>query len=191
MEEDRIVCSACGYINSQFRNDCKNCGKKLRSEIEANRKKPLIFKSWTDVLFAGIGIGSLFIALIIGASSLQLVKPMWIEIIVVIFIFIVFSASAFYFLLLPLYILGIYLMGHEVTGGKIITNFSKELGGDERANNYINYVIIRFWPEKAKDSRPRLLTCRIIGKPPMPDEEDKLLVRYAVLNPNIVLLEGE
>jgi hypothetical protein len=190
MEQDELICLACGYKNKGYRHDCKNCGKVLVVEVAEKRKKPLVIKSLVDIVYSGVGLFSLVMAFLIGISLAEKARSQWAFLIGLIFGVALFSAGAIFLFFLPLFYLCIFLLGNRAAGGKVATYFSKEIESD---NGLVitNYVIVRYWPELAHDSRPRLLTCKIVGKEPTPDGEDKLIVRYAVLNPAIVLLEGE
>lgn len=185
-KEDEIVCSKCGYHNQFGRSTCKNCGEALFSWAEtqaARRKKPLRLRyDWVSV-----GLGLLFliaIPLVIKYEVRAFSELSW-YLAILAFLILCFYAVTIW-VLFPLSYLLVYLLGHETTKGKVEHDkFTNSPDSDEP--DY--YIVIKFVPDHAQDSRPRLLTCKVAaGWSP---EKKEILVSYALRNPNIVLLEGE
>lgn len=110
-------------------------------------------------------------------------------------LFLMFSAGLLYvglvLFLLPLYYLYIYQQGHNVTKGEIINSYEKEVSREDGSSHTDRYIVDDFVPEKAHDSRPRRLICRAISGIKIWLDNKKVLVYYALKDPNVMFFEGE
>jgi len=186
-KEDEIVCPKCRYHNQFGRSTCKNCGEALFSWAKtqvAKRKKPLRLRyDWFSV-----GFGLLFsiaIPIVIKNEVRAFSELSWYSLAIVAFLILCFSAVTI-LVLFPLYYLLVYLLGYEITTGNVVNRkYTPNPDGDE----ILYSILIKFVPDHAQDSRPRLLTCKVAER--WSPEKEEILVSYALRNPSIILLEGE